>query len=288
MKSIVVLVISLVLMCNDISAQKIPTQTVGNIDTRSAIQIIEAAAKELNYPLKQFDPAGKVLITDWIEWTSIAVTNHGKLKFEAKNNEVIISMIDREYASSEGWSATLTNLSKKNIKKYLGTMADKISEIAGNTDLCQNAMYHSELIKMFKPLVIVDGIEWKFIKGVKDFSHEKMKTPNYFMELSITNTTDQAINFKTQKSLQYRDPGKKNSGSAVQYVVFSLDEIFSGVYQAELQPNETRKVYVYSLLRYLELLQDDCIPLFKLGFNVNNHKAELINYNVTVPFENQL
>ena len=196
MKNFILFIILLTITAS-VCAQKIPSQTVANIETEKAIQIIESATKDLNYQLKQFDRKNKIIITDWIEWKSIAITNHAKLKFEAKEDMVVISFIERQYQSSDGWSDSPTNLSKRNHKKYIGQIANKIRLIADNESQSRDAVYNSELIRMFNPVVKFQGLEWKFIKGIKDApagsgEYQKMKTPNYLMELSVTNTANSA------------------------------------------------------------------------------------------------
>jgi hypothetical protein len=111
------------------------------------------------------------------------------------------------------------------------------------------------------------------------------------MELSVTNTSDHPIPLKLfTKSVQYRDPEQKNAGTANGYTVMSIDEIFSGIWKAELQPNETRKVFIYSLLKYEHLVVDDIIPLFVFDFGIeaDTRRYKVNNHNVKIPFENKL
>ncbi|MEA3495140.1 MAG: hypothetical protein U9R42_03800, partial [Bacteroidota bacterium] len=169
MKKIIMLIAFLSILIGT-NAQKIAEETVENINTKQVIQIIEAAAKELNYSIDKFDSQKMVLITKFFEWNSVAITNHAKLKFEVKDNTVLISMIERQYKSDKGWLNSPTNLSKRNHKKYIGSFANLITSIASDEKLKQDAIYNSVLIKMFKPYVVVQGLEWKFIKGLKNAS----------------------------------------------------------------------------------------------------------------------
>lgn len=149
MKKIIMLIAFLSILIGT-NAQKIAEETVENINTKQAIQIIEAAAKELNYSIDKFDSQKMVLITKFFEWNSVAITNHAKLKFEVKDNTVLISMIERQYKSDKGWLNSPTNLSKRNHKKYIGF------EI---TNLVDSAP-RGETIKRKLPTIIIETLEF--------------------------------------------------------------------------------------------------------------------------------
>ena len=118
------------LIFNTLNAQKIPTEIVEGIPTENAVEIIKDAAKELKFQILRQNTNLQTVETRFFEWTSLVITNRAKLFFEAKNDSVVITMIEHQYKSTEGWTDSPTNVSKKNHDKYLGAFAKKIKEIA--------------------------------------------------------------------------------------------------------------------------------------------------------------
>lgn len=290
-----ILILVFLFLTFGVSAQKTPTRTVENIETNKAVQIAEAAAKELGYTLKQFDSQNKIIITDWFEWTAIAITNHAKLKFEAKNNQIVITMIERQYKSEEGWSNSLTGLSKKNQKKYLGTMADKIAEIAADKKLTEDAMYNSELIRMFKPVVTSHDFEWKFVENKKDMlsgddRYQDTKTPNYVFELSVTNKSAKTSTVRLGDIHCYILEAKGMKRKIDYYGAASFNKFNTSLgyktEELEIAVGETKKVFLYFALNSKIEIKDDIVPYFLFNFMVDKTKYKFENYNIPVPFQN--
>lgn len=285
MKKIIMLIAFLSILVGT-NAQKIVEETVENINTKQAIQIIEAAAKELNYSIDKFDSQKNVLITIFFEWSSIAITNHAKLKFEVKDNKVLITMIERQYKSDKGWTNSPTNLSKKNHKKYLGSFANKITSIANDEKLRKDAIYNSVLIKMFKPYVKVRGLEWKFIKGIKNASSYEgvnLSSQNYLIELTVTNTTSSKHNINMDI---YTD-----NGYATMRQTMSFDEPNGTTHSIEIVPGETKKMFIYHDGKLIQSEKgEDIITKFSFNYLFNaiaGKRTAVVNYNMPIPFENK-
>ena len=285
MKKIIMLIAFLSILVGT-NAQKIVEETVENINTKQAIQIIEATAKELNYSIDKFDSQKNVLITKFFEWSSIAITNHAKLKFEVKDNKVLITMIERQYKSDEGWTNSPTNLSKKNHKKYLGSFANKITSIASDKKLRKDAIYNSVLIKMFKPYVKVQGLEWKFIKGIKNASSYEgvnLSSLNYLIELTVTNTTSSKHNISM-------DGYSDNSLSTHRHTMM-FDEPKGKTYSIEIVPGETKKMFIYCDGKLIQSEKgEDIITKFSFSYlfdAIAGKRTGVINYNMPIPFENK-
>lgn len=279
----------------DVNAQRTPTQVVENVKTADAVQIIEAAAKSLNYRLAQFDRANKIITTDWIEWTSIAIRNRAKIKFVANANQVTITMIDRSYKTKDGWAKSPTNLSKRNKKKYLGTLATKIAAIATNLKLSEQAVYNSVLIRKFKKTITINGLEWRFLKGERDVEMEKANIPNYVIRLSVTNTQNKAILVKVsgQNSALWPNQEKNNHGSITHYSAVKFgNQLNNGASNKKLEPNETAHLLVY-FSNINTKLADKPVGLFRMSYRVFNEntqkhtKYQIENYNIPFPFENE-
>jgi len=269
-----------------------PTQTIEGLDSKNAIQIIESAAKELEYKLAQYDKDNKILVTDWIEWSTVMIPNRAKLRFEAKDNTVSISMTDREYKSDKGWVKTLTGPSKKNIEKYIGSFAEKIKTINSDEKLLTDAIWSSELIKFFKPSVIVENLEWRFSKGNRDVAsgegkYQKTSSPNFVIELTVTNKNEKEAKVKlVYANLKSNNP--KNWGvSGTPFV--SFDELNTSlgyrVVELAINPGESKSVFIYTVLSKEPI--DNIIPEFILRFMINGNQKDLVNYNILIPFENK-
>lgn len=269
-----------------------PTQTVTGIDSKNAIQIIESVAKELKYSLAQYDEDNKILITDWFEWSTVMIPNRAKLRFEAKDNSVIISMTDREYKSDKGWAKTLTGPSKKNIEKYIGSFAEKIKTLNSNNKLLTDALWNSELIKIFKPSVTVENLECRFTKGSRDVvsgegKYQKTNTPNIVLEIAVTNKNEKEAKVKLVYA-NIKSNNLKNWGvSGSPFVSFNELNTSLGYRTTELaiSPGETKNVFIYTLL---SKEPNYClIPEFILRIMIDGNQKDLVNHNILIPFENK-
>ena len=261
-------------------AQEIPTQNVSGVSSKNAVQIIEQAANDLGYKLSEFDAVNKIIISDWFEWTSVAIANRGRLRFVVSDDEVSITMPDRQYKSSEGWSNTPSALSKKNQEKYLGGFAEKITEINNNPKATEMAVYNSMLVKMFRPFVELQGLEWKFTKADKILD-EKAHT---VVQLNVTNKTNGALTVSLG-DFSFRESVKGGEGTKNGYSVVSFDEVSGRTTKSVLSAGETKSIYLYSLMRdnFPEV-----IPFFEMDVTVQNKKYELKNFNMPIPFNNAL
>jgi len=272
----ITLIIAFTFILFGANGQNTATITVENVNTNQAIQIIENVAKDLNYSLDKYDKKNKILITKIFEWTSIVVQNHAKLKFEAANNKVVITMIERQYNSKEGWVNTPTKLSKKNIEKYLGNFANKIIEISANKELLSQSLENSVLIKMFKPILKKEGLVFKFVKATKNMEGENFSIPNTVLELDILNTK--------KDTMELQNPMVDNGAASF---IEPKTEIRFRIYSVKIAPDETAKLFFY-----LSGIEYDIIEKLSFNFGLNSKNipgifVELTNYNIKVPFENK-
>ena len=261
-------------------AQEIPTQTVSGVSTKNAVQIIEQAANDLGYKLSEFDAVNKIIISDWFEWTSVAIANRGRLRFAVLDDKVIITMPDRQYKSSEGWSNTPSALSKKNQEKYLGDFAEKITEINNNPKATEMAVYNSMLVKMFRPFVELQGLEWKFMKGEKVIDEK----PHTVVQLIVTNKSNGVIAVSLGDFV-FRESNKGAGGAKNGYSTISFDQVNGHSIKSELAAGETKNIFLYSLMNQNF---PEVIPYFDMSVTVQNKKYELKNYNMPIPFNNNL
>lgn len=275
-----------------------PQKTIENINSDKAIQIIEAVLKTTDFTLGQFDRTNKILTTDYFEWTSIAITNHARLRFDAKDDKLTISMVERQYKTDKGWEDTPTKLSKKNQKKYLDNLAAQISEASINEEFVNKALYDSELIKMFRPVVKIDDLEFKFIKGQKDVAGKDVdgnsfEVPNYIVEVEVTNTASAEVSF-VLRTMRF----KKNDGgyfnSLIPVKTSEWDHVSTkhhGILPTvTLGAGETRTFYSYYVIKDFEYLPNDIVPVVHVavGYPKDSNKHSVDNYNMKIPFNNSL
>lgn len=140
-----------------------PEIKIDGMAPESVWQIAEMAMNENDIAPGKFDPGAGVLMSDWIQWTAIAIKNHAHLYLKYESPALIVKIADREYASNEGWSEAVGNLSKKNYKKYVQNVADRIEEIKNDPALIKKAVKTSKLIPAFNAVHRVGDLEWKLL-----------------------------------------------------------------------------------------------------------------------------
>ncbi len=143
-----------------------PEYKIDDVAVDNIWQITEMALKEHSIKPGVFNTKEGVLITDWIEWESIAVKNRARLHIKYSSSAVTIKIADRQFKTKDGWSEAIGNLSKKKYSEYVVSVADKIKEILKDEELIKRAVFDSKLIPCFKAINFIDPIEWK-LTGIK-------------------------------------------------------------------------------------------------------------------------
>ncbi|MBN2237043.1 MAG: hypothetical protein JW729_05760, partial [Bacteroidales bacterium] len=133
--------------------------SIQNLNPTTAVQIIERALHENGYQIQQFDRERGLILTDWIVWNTLTISNRGRLQINVNNSSAYIEMVDRGYKSTEGWSMSFGDLSKKNSKLFYSDLAKRISEINASDQLTIQAVQNSRLILNFKPKILFHGLE---------------------------------------------------------------------------------------------------------------------------------
>lgn len=265
------LILVMLLFCINTFSQKMPTEIVENIKTTEGIQLAEFVANELNYSLDKFDEKNKILTTKYIEWTSLAIMNRAVLKFEVSNNQLTITMIERQYKSDQGWVNSPMNLSKKNHKKYLEIFALRVTEVNADKKTKLQALSSSKLIKMFQHTIEEDGFVFKFIRFEKNKTGDLMTNPNMVLEVSVTNVSG--------KPVKLRNPG---GPSTVSFKEVKTELRFIN-YSVDLAHNETVKLFFYFRNQNKDVLDEMFVSFGVMGDN--ERTVKITNYNVPVPFE---
>ncbi len=129
--------------------------TVNGLANGKQWQIIEKVFYESGYKVGKFIPAENTLLTNWIRWNVITIKNRGIIKVELDGQDATISMVQRSYKTKTGWDNAIGKLSKKNKKKYLQKLADKITAINASPELTTDAVENSILFPAFKSVTKV-------------------------------------------------------------------------------------------------------------------------------------
>jgi len=167
-----------------------PEINIDGLQPESVWQIAEMAMNDNQIPIGQLNMKEGVLLSNWFEWKSIAVQNHAHLYFKYEAPTLTVKIADRQYKSSEGWSESVGNLSKKNYKKYVQAVANRITEISKDEALVKEAVRNSKLILAFSPVFTVEGLDFKLMKASKDGNQ------HLTLEFSVNNTTPEEANVR--------------------------------------------------------------------------------------------
>lgn len=141
-----------------------PEIEVEGLSQENVWQVIEMALLDNSFSTGKFNPAEGYLYSDWFQWTSIAITNHARTYYTFDGTTMIIHVVDRAYKSDDGWSEAIGNLSKKNYKKYVQIVADRINAIKADDALVHKAIKNSKLIPAFNAINMTGDIEFKLLE----------------------------------------------------------------------------------------------------------------------------
>lgn len=164
-----------------------PEIVIENIAPESSWQIIEMALSENKISISHFKPSEGLLVSDWITWTSLMISNRARLYFKQDATSITLRIGDRTYKSNKGWVEAVGKLSKKNYKKFVQSVADKINKINSNPNFIKKAIKTSKLIPAFNPINIIGSIEWKLITAIQTEQNRPILT------FKITNKGSKAV-----------------------------------------------------------------------------------------------
>ena len=167
-----------------------PEIEIDGLSQENVWQVIEMALIDNDFGTGKFNPAEGYLYSDWFQWSSIAITNHARTYYSFDGTTMIIHVVDRAYKSSEGWSEAIGNLSKKNYKKYVQVVADKINEIKADDALVHKAIKTSKLVPAFNAINMIGDIEFKLLETVQTEENRPVLT------YQVTNKGSETINLK--------------------------------------------------------------------------------------------
>jgi hypothetical protein len=208
-----------------------PAIEIDGLPPESAWQIAEMAMIDNSIDIEKFGLKEGVLISDWIEWTAIAIKNHAHLYLKYEAPVMTLKIADRQYQSSEGWSEAIGNLSKKKYKEYVQNVADRIEEIKNDPELTKSAIKNSKLILAFNPVFTVEGLDFKLMKTNKD------ENQHLSLEFAVHNTTPEEAKVRIPLHGFKEEVNPKITGTRG-----NAEWIPKAGLEAAIQPDETRSL----------------------------------------------
>jgi hypothetical protein len=206
-----------------------PVIEIDGLQPESAWQIAEMAMRDNSLKIEKFALKEGVLISDWIEWTAIAIKNHAHLYLKYEAPVMTLKIADRQYQSSEGWSEAIGNLSKKKYKEYVQNVADRIEEIKNDPELTKSAIKNSKLILAFNPVFTVEGLDFKLMKTSKD------ENQHLSLEFAVHNTSIEEAKVRIPLHGFKEEVNPKITGSRG-----NAEWIPKAGLEAAIQPDDTR------------------------------------------------
>lgn len=277
MKNLILTLISIFLFLTGGYSQE--SVTVSGLADGKQWQIIEKAIYESGYKIGKFMPSENTLLTNWVEWNVVTIKNRGILKVELSGQDATISMIDRSYKTSDKWDPAIGKLSKKNKKKYLQKLADKISEINTSAAMTTDAVENSILFPAFKSVTKVLGVEWKVDSIYQNTESSKKElmlcftltnTNSYPVKLDVALWLEHLIFFGVQSTLEcMKADGTTLGGRSFRPYINAGDKMSTVLYYAST--NIITKIPKYYLRHYV-------------NNGVKNETGELIIYDIKVPY----
>ncbi len=275
MKNFIFILISIsVFSINGYSQESV---TVTGLADGKQWQIIEKAIYESEYKIDKFNPAENTLLTNWIQWKALTIENRGIIKIELSGQDATISMVQRSYKTKDGWDDALGKLSKKNKKKYLEGLADKITEINASEEMTADAVLNSILFPTFKPTTTVLGVEWK-LDSIYQYQDEKTSLKVIVMFFTLTNTNNYPVQMDVclwhAKFEGIRDKLQNCKPDGI-------GKPFGVRYSSHIGPGEKASgtFYYYTSTEIITK-----IPKYRQGHRVNEEGGDLIIYDIKIPY----
>lgn len=268
-----------VLLINSICYSQIfgndPEIKINNLNPDNTWQIIEMALLENNMNVGEFKPSEGLLVSDWITWTSVMINNRARLYFSQNETTITLRIGDRTYKSDEGWSESIGNLSKKNYKKYVQDIADKINEINSNPNLIKKAIKTSKLIPAFNPINVIESVEWKLITAIQTEQNRPILT------FKITNKGNKAI---TLTSLGGEFENMGGVGTARFGAKWEKPDV-DNYRKTTLNPLEEMEVIIEVGQGYHLISAQGYVMTFRYEYFDGAIKKETLNiYNIPIPY----
>ncbi len=132
MKSIITGLILLVissLLIKESLAQYPDMIVIQNVPEEIAWEIVYQGFNEQNIRLNNYNRQTGIALSNFFTYTSMLIDNRAKYQVKYINGNIEISLVNRQYMSTEGWADNLFPLSKKSKKKFLVPLENIIMKL---------------------------------------------------------------------------------------------------------------------------------------------------------------
>ena len=268
MKNIIITLISIFVL--SFSGYSQGSFTVSGLADGKQWQIIEKGIYESGYKIGEFNPAENYLLTNWIQWKAMMIENRGLIKIELSGQDATISMVQRSYKTKDGWDNAIGKLSKKNKKKYLQSLVDKITAINASEEKIAEAVENSILFPIFKPVYSLYGVEWKLDSTYQENTSKK----RVFLFFSITNTNSNPVDVLVgQSRLKVSCNDARLSCHNTMYFKKTINPGETVSCKYELRNNSEGKPIVQRIQKFDQSIK-----------NISGKDGRIIFYDIKIPY----
>lgn len=169
---------------------KDPEIKIDGLSQDNAFQVAEKALINTGFSVGKFDTEKGYLLSDWINWTTVAIKNRATLYFKFNGTQLVLKVANRSYASKEGWSESVGKLSKKKYKEYVLAVADEINSLKNDPEKIKEAVKTSKILPAFNAIQQLGDLKWKLLEA-----HQTERTGNLrpVLTFEVTNIGNQKI-----------------------------------------------------------------------------------------------
>jgi hypothetical protein len=255
-----------------------PEIKINGLSQDNAFQVAEKALANMGFSVGKYDAQKGYLLSDWINWTTVAIKNRATLYFKFNNSQLILKVANRSYASKEGWSEAVGKLSKKKYKEYVQKVADEIKAIANNPDRIHDAVKTSKIIPAFNAINTLGNLKWKLLE-----THQTNRTGNLrpVLTFEVTNTGSQLVDITSYGGEFELISGVGTARIGIQWEKHSTENRST----TQFQPGETMKAIIEVGQGYS--LETGLKHVLRLKFRLNKPKEEiqfLQIYHIPIPY----
>lgn len=112
---------------------------IENVPENLVWQLVKTTFNDLNLPYVKINKQLNTAETNFYNYNTLISKNRLKFKFEYNNNQLAISIFNREYQSSSGWSPNPIPMSKKQVGKTLNPIKERILELLNDKNYIAKA-----------------------------------------------------------------------------------------------------------------------------------------------------
>lgn len=241
-------------------------------------QIVEKVLRDKGYKLGEIKLEEKMIYSDWIEWTSLAIKKRARISFTYKEPDLEILVSDRQYSSTEGWADALGKLAKATRKEYMEEFAKLVREIKDDPEKTKDAILNSVLFPVFKPLHQQGDFQWNLCRT---FRNEKEEV---FLDFEVVNQGKKLTSLDIPScELYLKTSGTSSNGSAG----LKWEKYVDMPRKTQFKPGDTIMLQAKVGSIYHWNREDIPMLILKNFYNDGREESKLLKiYKIPIPYTN--